>query len=132
MHSVKNQDFRTELNKARGSGSGHAGTGHYIMQRSLAVANVPLFIFFIGLIVACGGKNYDQIHALFANPFIAAVTALILVSGIYHMKLGMQVILEDYIHSKTLRLWALMINSFCSVFLIAAAFAALIKIMLGV
>jgi len=128
---MKNQDFRTELSKARGLGASRTGARHFWLQRVTAFANVPLFIVFIGLIISLGGKDYQQIHAIFANPVIVLITALILIGGIYHMKLGMQVIIEDYIHRPGLRVFVLSLNIFCSVVLGAGAMLALLKIMLG-
>ncbi|KAA6205482.1 MAG: succinate dehydrogenase, hydrophobic membrane anchor protein [Candidatus Tokpelaia sp.] len=124
-------DFRTELGKARGLGAARSGARHFWLQRVTAFANVPLFIFFIGLIISLSDKDYAQIHAIFANPFIVLIVALILLSGIYHMKLGMQVIIEDYVHSNGWRVFILALNIFCSVFLAAASALALVKIMLG-
>lgn len=128
---MTNRDFRTELGKARGLGAAHGGARHFWLQRVTAFANVPLFIFFIGLIISLGDKDYAQIHAIFANPFIILIVALILLSGIYHMKLGMQVIIEDYVQGNGWRVFILALNIFCSVFLAAASALALVKIMLG-
>lgn len=128
---MERQDFRTELGKARGLGASRTGARHFWLQRVTAFANVPLFIIFIGLIVALGGKDYTQIQAIFANPLIALLTALILLSGIYHMQLGMQVIIEDYITRNGLRVFVLALNIFCSVILGMTALLALLKIMLG-
>lgn len=128
---MERQDFRTALGKARGLGASRTGARHFWLQRVTAFANVPLFIIFIGLIVALGGKDYAQIQAIFANPLIALLTALILLSGIYHMQLGMQVIIEDYITRNGLRVFILALNIFCSVILGMTALLALLKIMLG-
>ncbi|EJF91510.1 succinate dehydrogenase, hydrophobic membrane anchor protein [Bartonella tamiae] len=125
------KDFRTELGKVRGLGSAHEGTHHFWMQRLTAFANVPLFIFFIILVVSLVGKDYATVYATLSNPVIAAIMGLMVLSGIYHMKLGMQVIIEDYIHHEGLRIFVLTLNIFFCYVMGGALLLALLKITLG-
>ena len=92
-------DMRTPLGKVRGLGSAKDGTEHFWRQRVTAVANVPLMIFFIGLIIALNGAGYEDVRAALSNPFVALLTMGALLSALYHMKLGMQVVIEDYVHA---------------------------------
>ena len=124
-------DFRTPASRVRGLGSAKEGTGHFWMQRMTAVALVPLTLFFVGLIVALIDAPYDEVRATLANPFVAVIVGLMLVACIYHMKLGMQVIIEDYIHGKLANVTLLMLNIFFSLIVGAASLFALLKIAFG-
>ncbi|MBI0163961.1 succinate dehydrogenase, hydrophobic membrane anchor protein [Bartonella sp. M0283] len=125
------KDFRTELGKVRGLGAAHTGTSHFWAQRMTALANVPLFIFFIVLVVSLVGKDYATVHATLANPIVAVVMALMVLSGVYHMKLGMQVILEDYFPNEATRILMLALNTFFCYIIGAGLLLALLKITLG-
>lgn len=91
---------RTPLGKVRGLGSAKEGTDHFWMQRVTAVANIVLVCFLIGLVLALAGADYATVKRTLARPEIAIPLLLLVLSGVVHMRLGMQTIIEDYVHSE--------------------------------
>jgi succinate dehydrogenase / fumarate reductase, membrane anchor subunit len=128
---MKMARFRTPLARVRGLGSAKEGTEHFWRQRLTAVANVPLVLFFVGLMVSLNGASYAEVRATLANPFVTLVMLLMLGSALYHMKLGMQVIIEDYVHAEPVRTVLIMLNIFFSLVLGLVSAFALLKISFG-
>ncbi|MGE0500998.1 MAG: succinate dehydrogenase, hydrophobic membrane anchor protein [Rhizobiaceae bacterium] len=124
-------EMRTPLRRVRGLGSAREGTEHFWRQRLTAVANIPLTLFFVGLLISLNGAGYDETRAALANPPVAAILALALLSVLYHMRLGMQVIIEDYIHGELLKIVLVMLNTFFTIAVGAGAILALLKLVLG-
>lgn len=128
----KSPGMRTALGRVRGLGSAKEGTDHFWRQRLTAVANVPLILFFVGLVVSLNGASYAEVRETLANPLVALLTILILASALYHMKLGMQSIIEDYIHGEGLKIVLVMLNIFFPIVIGAVSLFALLKIAFGV
>jgi succinate dehydrogenase / fumarate reductase membrane anchor subunit len=104
--------YRTPLARVRGLGSAHAGAEHFWRQRLTAVANIFLLSFLIWLLTTLAGAEYKTVKETLAKPQIAIPLLLLVVSGLVHMRLGMQVIIEDYVHSEGRKVVLLMLSSF--------------------
>ena len=119
-------DMRTPLGKVRGHGSAKDGTSHFWRQRLTAVANVPLILFFIWLVVSLNGASHAQVVETLSSPLVALVLLAVIFSVCFHMKLGMQVVIEDYIHGEGAKIAAVILNIFfCSAVALVSAYAVL-------
>jgi succinate dehydrogenase / fumarate reductase, membrane anchor subunit len=122
---------RTPLARVRGLGSAHTGAEHFWRQRLTAVANIFLLSFLIWLLVTLAGADYATVKATLAKPQIAIPLLLLVVSGLVHMRLGMQVIIEDYVHSEGRKVVALMLSSFFAIAVGLVCVFAVLKLSFG-
>ena len=123
-------DFRTPLSRVRGLGSAKEGTEHFWRQRLTAIANVPLIFAFAFILITLNGASYERTIEYMSSPFVSIILLMILGAGIYHMKLGMQVIIEDYVHGGAGKL-LLIANTFFCITLAAACGFAVLKLGFG-
>jgi succinate dehydrogenase / fumarate reductase, membrane anchor subunit len=116
----------TPLGRVRGLGSARSGTEHFWRKRLTAVANVPLIIGFVFIVVGLLGRNHAAVVQILGSPLVAVIMLLFILSVTTHMRIGMQVIIEDYVHDETAKLALLMANTFFAVAVgLASAFAIL-------
>ncbi len=96
---MERDDMRTPLARAIGLGSAKDGVQHWWMQRVSAIALVPLTVWFIAAIIAQTGDDYTAFVAWLRNPITDILMVLLLIALFYHAALGLQVVIEDYVHS---------------------------------
>ena len=123
--------LRTPLAKVRGLGSARSGTEHFWKQRLTAAANVPLAIAFVWIVASLAGADQGTVIRAIAHPVAGLLLALFVGSGIVHMRLGMQTIIEDYVPAEGVKLILLMLNTFFCIAVAAACLWALLKISFG-
>jgi succinate dehydrogenase / fumarate reductase membrane anchor subunit len=122
---------KTPLGRVRGLGSARHGTEHFWQQRLTSVAGLVLIPAFCVIAVLSVGRGHEQALALFAHPLVAILTILFVIATCLHMKIGMQVIVEDYLHAEGPKVLALMANTgFCVAVAVASIYAVL-KIAFG-
>ena len=124
--------FRTPLGRVRALGSAKSGTGHFWHQRLTAIANVPLVIAFVLILVSLLGRSHAAVVQILGSPLVAIVMLLFIGSIAYHMKLGMQVIIEDYVHDEKWKFAAVIANIFFALAVGLAAVYAILKLSFGV
>ena len=124
-------DMRTPLNKVRGLGSAKEGADHFWRQRVSALANIPLTLFLVATIIALAGKDHASAVAWLGSPLAAIPMLALVISGAIHMRLGMQVIIEDYVHGEGAKIVFLMLNTFFTILAGLACIFAIIKLSLG-
>ena len=116
--------MRTQLNRVRGLGPSHSGTGHFWLQRLTAMANVPLTIYFVFLVATLSGRSHAAVTATLGEPYIAILLLAAIFSIAVHMRIGMQVIIEDYVHEEGVKVTLLVLNTFFAIGVgLSAAFA---------
>jgi succinate dehydrogenase / fumarate reductase, membrane anchor subunit len=126
------RDMRTPLARVRGFGSARSGTEHFWYQRLTSVALIPLTIAVIFILLSLLGRNHAAVVQILGSPIIAIVMLLFILSMAYHMKLGMQVIIEDYVHEDPWKFTLLIGNSFFCFVVGLASVYAILKLSFGV
>lgn len=123
--------LRTPLGRARGLGSAKSGTQHWWAQRLTAIALVPLTIWFVIAMISATGSDHAAALTFIGNPVTAVLMILLIVATFHHAQLGLQVVIEDYVHSKPTEITLLLLVKGASIVLALAAIFAVLSIAFG-
>ncbi len=120
--------LRTPLGQVRGLGSAKDGTHHWWLQRVTAIALLPLTIWFVASLVVLAGSPFEVFTAWVAQPLVAVLLGIFVSVGIWHLKLGAQVVIEDYVHGEAAKVTTSLLVNFACVLVGAAALFSILKI----
>ena len=123
--------IRTPLARAKGLGAAGAGTDHFWHHRITAVSNLLLMLPFVVIVALVAGRPYAEAVAIVSHPLAAILLALFVISITVHMRLGMQIVIEDYVHGKGAKIAALIANTFFAIAIGAASLFAILKVGFG-
>lgn len=125
-------DMKTPLKRVRGLGASGSGTEHFWHQRVSAIFLVPLGLYMVWFVMAHLGATRAEVAASLSHPFHAVLMALGVGLAIWHSMLGLQVVIEDYVHGPVAKLAALLLNQAYAALLAGLALYALVKMSFGV
>ena len=129
---MKAPQMRTPMSRVRGLGAAHSGTGAFWHQRVTSVAAIPLSFAVVIIIIALLGRNHAAVVQILGSPLVAIIMLLFTINTAYHMWIGMQEIIVDYVHEDKLKLVTLMANTFFAFAVALASVFALLKLSFGV
>jgi len=125
------KSLRTPLARVRHLGSAKSGTAHWWAQRVTAIALVPLSIWFIASVVALAGANYATVAAWLGSPIPAGLMILLIVATFHHAQLGLQVVIEDYVHHEGLKLASILAVKGAAIVLALASVLSVLTLLFG-
>ncbi len=102
----------TPLGRVRGLGSAKSGTHHWLLQRFTAAGNILLVLWFLFSLTQFAGFDYDSLRGWIGQPLVAVPLMLMVVSVFWHFRIGLQVLIEDYVHDEGLKFAALALLNF--------------------
>jgi succinate dehydrogenase / fumarate reductase, membrane anchor subunit len=120
--------MRSDLARVRGLGPAHDGVGHWWAQRLTALALVPLTLWFVASIVSLVGADHATVAEWIARPIPAVLLVLLIVATFHHAQLGLQVVIEDYVHAEGLKIALILAVKGAAVLLAVAALFAVLRI----
>jgi len=123
--------MRTSIGRVRGLGASREGTSHFMLQRLTAVSNVLLVLWFVLSMAALPGTGYEQVRAWLAAPVPTALMILFVISIFYHARLGVQVVVEDYVHHEGTKVVSLAALTLAVFGLAVACIVAILTASLG-
>ena len=132
MTEPKSPSMRTPLARVRALGASHSGTSDFWRQRLTAVGMTLLIVPVIVIVLMLIGRNQAGAAQILGSPPIAIILLLFIIASAWHMKIGMQVVIEDYVHGEKVKLAAIMANNFFSIAVALASIYAILKLSSGV
>lgn len=123
--------IRSSLAGARGLGSAKSGTGHFWAQRVSAIALVPLTLWFVACLASQFGASYSSVTNWLSSPFQASLLAIYLAAIFYHSQLGLQTIIEDYVHVESVKIGSLIVLQLINILLGVSAIVSVLMILVG-
>ncbi len=123
--------LRTPLGRAVGLGSAKEGVSHWWWQRVTSVALIPLSLWFVFSLASLVGADYQTVVDWIRSPIIAALLIMFVISTFYHAQLGVQVVIEDYIHTEWLKMASSLALSFITAFLTLVAVVLVLRVAFG-
>jgi succinate dehydrogenase / fumarate reductase, membrane anchor subunit len=123
--------IRTPLARVRGLGAARSGTDHFWRQRLTAVANIPLVIAALVIVFMLLGRNQAAAAQILGSPPVAIILLLFVASITTHMRIGMQVIIEDYVHDEIVKLALIMANAFFTIAVALTSAFGILKLAFG-
>lgn len=123
--------YRTPLSTVKGLGTAKEGSEHFWRQRVTGLANLLLSIFVVYAAFQLAGASHAAVKAFFANPLYLVLATAFIISSTYHMRLGMQVVIEDYVHNEGSKILLLILNTFFTAFVALAGVFSLLKLSFG-
>jgi len=123
--------LRTPLSKVLGRGSAGDGVGHWWMQRVTAIALVPLTAWFAISLLGLALQSYDAVRGWIGQPWVTVMSLLLVVTLAWHSKLGVQVVVEDYVHAKAAKTTLLLLSTFIHVIAAVAGCFAILRLALA-
>ena len=132
MSDTTKRSMRTPLGRVRNLGAAHSGTSDFWRQRITAVAMTLLMIPALVIVMMVLGRNQAGAKQIVGSLPVAIILVLFIIASAWHMKIGMQVVIEDYVHNEKLKLISVMLNNFFSIAVALASTYAIIKLSSGV
>jgi succinate dehydrogenase / fumarate reductase membrane anchor subunit len=125
-------NMRTPMRRVRGLGSARTGTEEFWLQRMTAIAGIPLTLAGLFLVISLTGRSYPAVKQILGSPLVAVLMILFILSSVIHMKIGVQVVIEDYVYDKNQKFTLLILNTFFAWAIGLACVFAILKISFGV
>ena len=123
--------METPIGRVRGLGSARSGAHHWWLERLTSVSTLLLFVWFVVSLVRMPSLDHGTVVEWLAEPLVAVPMLLLIVSTFWHLKLGLQVVIEDYVHEEGVKFFSITLLNFFTIALGALAFFSVLKIAFG-
>lgn len=128
---VSDGSMSSAMSRVKGLGAAHHGVEHWYSHRLSAIANIPLVIAFVIIVANLAGRPWPDAIRIVSHPLVAVLLGLAVVSVTYHMRLGLQTVVEDYVHGRMAKFAIGIASTFFSILIAATCLFAILKIAVG-